>query len=271
MGQARNKQRAAFAVELVEGWENEDCVNFAVALARPTNWLLHVDWWSTSRTPRDDEIKPIRVYVANNDDLVFDVRGIRTIFEFNERIIMKAVPRVATGPGGVLTRFYDEERLASLPLRFQPCEAKIASAIEAIRANQQFLSAIPPRTAPFIPASEAAHFTFGRCAPFAEAMQELTGLQPMAMLAKRFSQKFEGTERGENGYFHSVVMHPDGIAEDSWGRSSLTEIAARFGVLEFSTSSDVQAQVVERLIRNSAGRYEAAFERAKQVILTHRR
>lgn len=34
MGQAKIKQRAAFAAHSIEEWEAEDCVNFAVALAR---------------------------------------------------------------------------------------------------------------------------------------------------------------------------------------------------------------------------------------------
>lgn len=39
MGQAKIKQRAAFAPQFVEEWESDDCVNFAVALARLTGWL----------------------------------------------------------------------------------------------------------------------------------------------------------------------------------------------------------------------------------------
>jgi hypothetical protein len=68
MGQAKIRQREGFAPKLIEEWEAEDCVNFAVALARITGWLLHVDWL----TPSDEEdipeseLKPLRVYVGDN-------------------------------------------------------------------------------------------------------------------------------------------------------------------------------------------------------------
>lgn len=54
MGQAKIKQRTAFRSQLVENWEADDCVNFAVALARLTGWLIHVDWWSTSTEHKED-------------------------------------------------------------------------------------------------------------------------------------------------------------------------------------------------------------------------
>lgn len=43
MGQSKIKQREGFPPKLIEEWEADDCVNFAVALARLTGWLLHVD------------------------------------------------------------------------------------------------------------------------------------------------------------------------------------------------------------------------------------
>ena len=82
MGQAKIKQRVAFAPHLIAAWEAEGCVNFAFALARLTGWLLHVDWWTPSTdytvdTPIE-QMRPLRVYAADNHDLIFDVRGVKT-------------------------------------------------------------------------------------------------------------------------------------------------------------------------------------------------
>jgi hypothetical protein len=273
MGQAKIKQRAAFAPQLIEEWEADDCVNFAIGLARLTGWLLHVDWWSTSTEHNEDipldQLKPLRVYVADNRDQIFDVRGIRSIREFNERILVKLGRKIGLGNGGVYTRFYDEAKLSSLPLRSQPNDAMIALAIEKIQANPHYLSAIPARMHPCIPAYKAAEYTYGRCAAFAEAMRELTGLQPAALLAVRFSPLFEGTRRSESGYFHSVVLHPDGMAEDSWGRASVEDIASRFGVIEFKICSDEHRRVVEKTRQFSPDLYEIALKDAIDLIQAH--
>lgn len=274
MGQAKNKQRAAFAQELINDWEADDCVNFSVALARLTGWILHVDWWSTSTEHQEDipvgQLKPLRVYVGDNRDRVFDVRGVKTIFEFTEKTIHRLAMSIGSGSGGVYTRFYGETKLSSLPLRSQPDEAKISSATAAIRENQYYLAAIPKRTAPFIPAHEAAVFTFGRCAAYAEAMRELTGLQPVALLAVKFSPSFERTKSAENGYFHSVVLHPDGLGEDSWGKAPLAEIASRFGVIQFEVSGVEHLDVIKRIKRSSADIYEDALKEARVLIQTYR-
>ena len=274
MGQAKIKQRAAFAPHLIEAWEANDCVDFAVALARVTGWLLHVDWWSSSMEHQEgislDKLRPMRVYVADNRDLIFDVRGVKSIADYTQRIVRPLAIKMQVGNGGIYTRFYGEENLAVLPLRVQPDEANIERATEAITANLLFLASIPPRTPPHLPAHKAATFTYGRCAAYAEAMQELTGLQPVGLLAKRFSPLFEGTKRTTEGYVHSVVVHPDGIAEDSWGKASLRDIAERFGVIEFTTSSDVHRSVVSSIKSNSEDYYLAALQEARELIRLYR-
>lgn len=274
MGQAKAKQHDGFEAQLVEEWEADDCVNFAIALARITGWLLHVDWWSTSATYPDDvpvgQLKPLRVYVADNHDRIFDVRGIKTIVDFNERTISKIARKAATSSGGVLTRFYSEEKLRSLPLRSMPNEVKIARATESINAHRRFLASIPDRPQPRIPAPDAARYTFGRCAVYAEAMRELTGLEPVALLATRFSPLFEGTRRADDGYFHSVVMHSNGMAEDAWGKASIENIAGRFGALGCQISRNVHRQVVENLQRTSAEIYDVEYAKALEIIRTHR-
>jgi len=274
MGQAKIKQRTAFSPELINRWEADDCVNFAVALVRLTGWLLHVDWWSTSIERREDvpleELRPLRIYVANNGELIFDVRGIRPIWEFNQYILTPQIRKLSLGNGGVYTRFYGEEKLPSLPLRSQPKEEEIVGSIAAIQANSHYLAAIPVRMSSYIPAHEAARFTYGLCAAFAEALHELAGLQPIALLAIRFAPHFEGTKCSNSGYFHSVVLHSDGMAEDSWGKASLEDIAKRFGVIEFKTSADEHRAVVKKLRTSSADRYAAALKDASDLIRIYR-
>jgi hypothetical protein len=274
MGQAKIKQRAQFSPGLIETWEANDCVDFAVALARITRWLLHVDWWSTSTEHQEGifigELRPMRVYVADNWDLIFDVRGVKSLVDYNERIMRPLAIKMQTGSGGIYTRFYGEGDLAALPLRVQPDEANIERASQAITKNAHFLASIPKRTPPYLPAHNAAKFTYGRCAVYAEAMQELTGLRPVALLARRISPLFEGTKRSTEGYVHSVVVHPDGMAEDSWGKASLQDIAERFGIIEFAISGDVHRSVVSSIRSNSDDRYMAALQEARELIRLHR-
>lgn len=272
MGQAKLKQRAAFAPVLVDEWESEDCANFAVALARVTGWLLHVDWWVPSLDPDNnislEACRPLRVYVADNGTRIFDVRGNRSLGDFIHRTIRPMAVR--HGMGGVRTRYYAESTLATLPLRCVPDPAKISSAVKAIETNTAYLASIPKRLEPCIPAAEAAEYTFGRCSAFAEAMRELAGLDPVALLAIRFEQGAEGTERGADGYVHSFVLHPDGLGEDSWGKVDVRDIAQRFGIVEFRLSREAHGRVVNNLQRNSPDLYEAAFAKAKELIQTYR-
>ncbi len=243
-----------------------------MALARVTGWLLHVDWWVPSLDPDNnvplEDCKPLRVYVADNGSRIFDVRGNRSLGDFIHRTIRPIAVR--HGMGGVRTRYYAESALATLPLRCAPDPAKINSAAKAIEANTAYLASIPKRLAPCVPAAEAAVYTFGRCAAFAEAMRVLTGLDPVALLAIRFEPGAEGTEHGADGYVHSFVLHPDGMGEDSWGKVDVREIAQRFGVVEFRLSREAHGRVVNNLQRNSPELYETAFAKANELIQTYR-
>jgi hypothetical protein len=272
MGQAKIKQQAAFPESLIASWEADQCVDFAVGLARITGWLLHVDWWVPSIDP-DTEIpiemfKPLRVYVADNAEKVFDARGIRDIVTFTEKTTGPIARRY--GNGGLRTRFYSEAALLELPLNAKPNETKVTAAMDAIRANAVFLSGIPHRTPSSIPAHDAAHFTYGWCAPYAEALGAATGFVPAALLAIRFASRFANTDTGDSGYFHSVVMHPNGKAEDSWGIASAKQVAERFGVLDFEISYEEHARVVATLRRNSPEQFDEARFQAEKLIAAYR-
>jgi hypothetical protein len=177
VGAAKRKQNRAFPRTQIEEWEADDCVNFAVALARLSGWLIHVDWLSDDPTPDDErpvaKMTPLRVYVGNDGDKVFDVHGIKTFNDFIQRTIRPlAIERKKPWIQrfGVATRHYGETKLATLPLRSMPDEAKVLNAMAVIRTVPAYLDAIPERSWPRLPAEEAAKFTWGMCSVYAEAL-----------------------------------------------------------------------------------------------------
>ncbi|RWF38815.1 MAG: hypothetical protein EOS46_31355, partial [Mesorhizobium sp.] len=96
MGEAKSKRAIGFSTEHVGEWESRDCVDFAVALARVTGWLLHVDWLADHAGPNSDDIPememvPLRVYVGDDNDLIYDARGIKTIVDFNGSVVARLV------------------------------------------------------------------------------------------------------------------------------------------------------------------------------------
>lgn len=273
MGQAKEKNRDGFSPALIAEWEAEDCINFAVALARISGWVLHVDWLVKGQPPYDNltntDLLPIRVYVQDNRDGIFDVRGVKTPVEFSEKVIFKRLKAMLPSlnfNGGVLTRFYTEAQMFTLPLRSFPCESKINLAIAAIQKNVTFLDSIPVKPQLTISAYDAARYTFGNCGFYAEAMHELAGPLPVAILVKEFVQEFKGTETSENGYVHSIVVHPDGMGEDAWGKTSIEEIAARFGAKTFEISRVAHQQVMQKLFLSSPETYEKELSDARRLI-----
>ena len=197
MGQAKAKKNLAFSDDLIGSWEHEKCLNFAVALARETKWLLHVDSWISNTDPHaelaPDDLHPLRVYVADNHELIFDIRGIKSILDFTNRTIYPLAK--VYGNGAIKTRYYSEETLEELVHLPSFSEEKVEEARKIILRNEKFLSAIPNRKYPLIPAYTAAEFTFGKCAVYAQALSETTGLKPVALLATRFHQKYGGEKK----------------------------------------------------------------------------
>ena len=138
------KKLSQFPEYILRDWEASDGVNFAIALARITGWLLHVDCW----TPTDDKeivdnMKSLRVFVGNNSNQIYDLRGKHTIVTFTNNIIKPLVKKRGQNYGGVVTRFYSESKIFSLLLRVKPDESRIKAAQELIINNTTFLENIP--------------------------------------------------------------------------------------------------------------------------------
>ena len=154
MGAAKRKRSMAFSPTQIGEWKLDHCVNFAVALARLTGWLIHVDWLSDDPTPDDErpvaKMTPLRVYVGNDSEKVFDVYGIKTFYDFNQHTIRPlAIERKALD----LTmrrrhRILWRRKLATLPLRSAPDDAKVLNAMAVIRSVPAYLTAIPERSWP---------------------------------------------------------------------------------------------------------------------------
>ncbi|MBC7855734.1 MAG: hypothetical protein IAF94_20070 [Pirellulaceae bacterium] len=263
----------AFPPDKVAEWEADDCVNFAIALARITGWLLHVDWLSDEPTPDSsrpvEKMTPLRVYMGSDGEDIFDVRGIKPIHDFTLKIIrplLKEWKKPWVQQCGVATRHYDEADLAGLPLHSPPDEAKIQDATDVIRSVSGYLAAIPERPWPRLPAKAAATFTWGMCSIYAEALSDETGLQAAALLVQHFRPMYEGTKRSEKGYVHSFVLHPDGTAEDSWGRVPLQRLADRFGAAAFTVDQAEHQRVVGNLKRNTPDRWEQRYKEAVELV-----
>ncbi|MER8753490.1 hypothetical protein NKH57_30555 [Mesorhizobium sp. M1050] len=158
---------------------------------------------------------------------------------------------------GVATRTYDEERLRFLPIRQQADQAHVLRAAGVISKNEQFLHPINVRPKPALPAKFAA--------VFAQALEDIAGTQATAMVAHAKHQSWD-TKVGTDGYFHSLVVHPDCTGEDSWGRQPAANICERFGIKEWSTDRSMHVRVVNNLRANSPDRFQKAYGRAAEMI-----
>ena len=94
---ASKKQSSAFNDVLIKHWEKSDGVNFAIALARITGWMLQVDWLANERHADVEDLTPVRVYVETNRDVVYDFTGKKNMMAFHKYVILPiAIKRTKT-------------------------------------------------------------------------------------------------------------------------------------------------------------------------------
>ncbi|UIR57873.1 hypothetical protein LZQ00_08640 [Sphingobacterium sp. SRCM116780] len=245
-------------------WEKEDGVNFAIALARVSGWLIHVDWWTPYNDAPLELRKSLRVYVGTDNDDIFDFIGKKKIQSFNQNVILPiAAKRGGSFSGGIQTTFYSEEQVWKLPLRVMPSEEKILKAVSIILKSELYLKKLPKRLNPNVPAHLAASFSFGHCAVFAHVLQEKKGLTATAIIAEKYTSQYAFSRLG---YCHSVNIHLDGEYEDSFGKQPLDRILARFGVEKYRLDEVTQIEVHATLKRNSPAKYEEIFNLATELI-----
>lgn len=257
--------QAQFPPQLMREWENGDGVDFAIALARATGWLLYVDWFAQSQDDAVEQMQSVRVYVGTDGDAIYDFNGKKRIQAYNQYVIQPIlIKRNLIKGAGVSSRYYSEEKLLTLPLRKRPSADCIRRAEEALKINPAFLAKIPGRINLQIPAHLAAEFSFGKCVLFAAALEERTGLKATGISVSRYSAMYAGNELG---FCHSVIIHPDGQWEDSWGKQPMDNILERFGIEAYTLSSDTHQQALSQLRKNSPLEFERYFALAKDLLL----
>ncbi|MEJ2880379.1 hypothetical protein [Pedobacter sp. GR22-6] len=256
-----------FPESLKQHWENNDGVDFAIALARLTGWMLQVDWLTGHEHAEIKDMIPVRVYVETNRDIVFDFMGKKSVMAYNQHIIRKiAMKRVKGDKQHIATRCYTEEALRELPLRVRASEHGIEKATAAILANRDFLALIPVRQNPYISGHDASQFSHGNCVPYAEALHDLTGLTPLGIEVSKYSQDCGS----KLGFCHAVILHADGNVEDSWGTQPLSVILERFYIEEYQINEQIFLDAKQRQRRDYSDRYQAAYDKALYLLKEHR-
>lgn len=260
----KTKTSSQFPKYVLRNWDASDGANFAIALARITGWLLHVDWWSpTDNTEIIENMKPLRVYVGNNSNHIYDIKGKQNIATFSNNIIMPIAQKRGDNYGSVVTRYYSESKIFNLPLRVKPDEVKIQKAQELIINNIDFLGKIPLRHEPNVPAHIAAKFTFGYCNPFATALSDLKGYKAVAIIAKEYNKLFQLSKLG---YAHSFAFDKDDNAIDVWGKDSIENIIQRFGITKYDLDESEHYKVSQELKSNSPEKYNEIYEESVAII-----
>ncbi len=254
-----------FSKEILREWEQEDGVNFAIALSRITGWILQVEWMAKSQDERDyGGLIPLRVNVADNRDLIFDFTGVYSIESYyNEIILPLADQRNTFSEGGCACRFYEESKLFNLPLRQMPEKSKIENAIIHIQKNTSYLSKIPLRKDPKVPANQAATFTFGKCNPFSEAIYQTKNIPPVALIAKKYTSLFGHSKLG---YVHSFNQIDKETGLDVWGIDSIENISKRFGISDYDLSTSVHQDINKNFKQNSPEAYEHYYQESLLLI-----
>jgi hypothetical protein len=248
----------------LKAWENEDGVNFAIALARVSGWLLHVDWWTPYQDAPTEMMKSLRVYVGTDNDDVFDFNGRKSIEAFSRYVVEPiAAKRGGAFTGAVQSTYYSEEQIWRLPLRVKPVEEKVLKAEELLRGNSSYLNKLPVRRNPLVPAHLAADFSFGQCVVFAQAFQDIKGVKATAIIADKYIPLYGYSKLG---YCHSLNIHPDGDAEDSFGKQPLENIVARFGIAEYHLDDASHVGVNATLKKNTPLKYDEVYTRALELI-----
>lgn len=250
---------------LLKQWENNDGVDFAIALARLTGWMLQVDWLAAGEHDEIENMIPVRVYVETNRDVVFDFTGKKSIMAFNKYVIMPiAMKRIKNGVQNIATRCYTEDALRELPLRVRSSNYGIERATTAILANLDYLALIPKRQNPHISGHDASQFSHGNCVPFAEAIHDLTGLPAVGIEVFKYAD-----ECGSRlGFCHALIFHPDGNVEDAWGIQPLSVILERFYITDYQMSPEIFLEAKERQRKEYSDRYNKAYAKARNL-LTH--
>jgi hypothetical protein len=257
------KHSSNFPEALVKHWEKSDGVNFAIALGRLTGWMLQVDWLASEQHSLEADMTPVRVYVETNNDVIFDFTGKKSMKAFHKYVILPiGIKRSKTRSESIDTRCYSEQKLREMPLKVKATEYEIEKATKAILANPSYLSFIPKRQNPDIPAHIASQFSHGRCVPFAEALKDLSGLTAVGISVIKYNEDCAN----QLGFCHTVIQHTDGLVEDAWGKQTLQQVLDRFYIDECEMSQEIFDLHRSRQQHEFPEIYKEAYEMAKNLL-----
>lgn len=248
-----------FLPHLVREWDEEDGVNFAIALTRMTRWILYVAFV----TDISGKKIVLRMFVGNHLREVYDFSGHIDYSSFLQTKLFPIAQERTNSIYAISTCYYHESELEQVPLRTMPNEQKIRLAQEAILKNTLFLAPIKIRDERNIPAFFCARYSFDYCSIFADAKRDLHQLPAFAIDVKKYEEKyFEPTL----GYCYSINMHPDGQYEDVWGKQPLEIILKRFGILEYELSESMHISVSAKLKKSDTIKYNHFYEESVFLI-----
>jgi hypothetical protein len=277
MGAAKLKKAAAFQHDMIVRWEARICIDFALALSQMTGWLLHIDWLDLGISGQNQvrstgRLRPLRIYVGDDKNQVFDVRGIKTFDNFRLRTIYPLAATACGKSGGmpvgnIVTKAYGEDELACLPTLPAIDAFLIQQAKATMRDNGRFMSQIPVRPEPRIPPEVAFRYSAGECQIFAEALGEARGVEPVALVARSFRNGVTAPT-DEHGYVHSMLVYADGTCEDAWGRQRIEDVSQRYGLREWALDRDYHRRVIEEMRVRMPERFESAISEARTIVST---
>lgn len=262
----------SFPSDQIQQWERDRCVAFAIALARRTGWLLHVDWLAESQAVEKSRfVIPIRAYVGTDADDIFDVTGVTTLAAFTAKIVEPLVHREPIRFGirkrVCATRHYDAFDLTKLRgTVIQVAEREIEEADAAIGANAGYLAQIPPRALPTLPAHHAARYTWGACVFYAHQLSQTRGLPAAAMFADEWDPVWGVSTANADGYVHSFVVYPDGTGEDAWGRHPVEKIAARYHVRKWRLDLVTTGRLIAKMRDEQRENLDDELAKAQMLI-----
>lgn len=259
------KINTGFSPALIRTWKADDGVNFAIALAELSNWLLHITWLTPRENSDLSEMKPLWVHVEDDCNYVYDFESGRKIIDafykyYVSPIAQKRYPKLIN-TWSFQTKYYSPEEVFNLPLRVKPTKEKVEIAKSHILNNKSFLNRIPKRINS-IPAHIAANYSFGKCILFAKALEMQTGKKAVALINKE-NQSYKPS-------CHSVILHDEKTAEDSWGIQSLEHISDRYGFVNYEISENFVNELVKQAISGNSNEYEKQLNDAISIIQQHR-
>ena len=202
---------------------------------------------------------PLRYYVANNSNLIFDFKGIFDVVEFVDYVTYPLLRKINNR--NILNVVTDNISINEIINLGNSNE--VDDITKVIENNHNYLNEIPKRRHPRVPSSIATKFMFGHCNVFAQTMFELKNYKPIAIIATKYNDCFSNSKLG---YVHSIVVNDIGEYIDIWGIDSLENILKRYEIAEYYLSYEEHIEINQQLKNNSKDIYDVIYKESTDII-----